>query len=152
MWPSNLFLSQEHWQRWMKTDGNNNDIFSGLIIQLAGWEWVFYLQGGLALLWCILWILFVSDTPSSHRWVDSSQVPQPTLCQSGNLNRWTLLFETLESAHPFVDPLRNKIALAQNYHSLTDVDISHWFLISSGAFFLLQICQLLAGILLIFHL
>ena len=53
------------------------------------------------------------------------QVPQPTLCQSGNLNRWTLLFETRESAHPFVDPLRNKLALAQNYHSLTDVDISH---------------------------
>jgi len=46
---------------------------SGLIIQLAGWEWVFYLQGGLALIWCLLWTIFVEDTPSSHRFISSAE-------------------------------------------------------------------------------
>ena len=47
---------------------NQHHHFSGLIIQLAGWEWVFYLQGGLALLWCLLWVLLVADSPDKHRW------------------------------------------------------------------------------------
>ena len=39
---------------------------SGLINKLCGWEWVFYIQGGLSLVWCVLWIILVFDTPSKH--------------------------------------------------------------------------------------
>jgi len=54
---------------------------SGLIIQLDGWEWVFYLQGGLALIWCLLWIIFVADTPSSHRFISRAEADYITTSQ-----------------------------------------------------------------------
>ena len=53
---------------WGNIEDNQHHHFSGLIIQLFGWEWVFYLQGGLALLWCLLWVLLVADSPDKHRW------------------------------------------------------------------------------------
>ena len=39
---------------------------SGVINKLCGWEWVFYIQGGLSLIWCVLWVILVFDTPSKH--------------------------------------------------------------------------------------
>ena len=42
---------------------------SGIINTLCGWEFVFYIQGGLSLIWCILWLLFVADSPSSHKYI-----------------------------------------------------------------------------------
>ena len=56
-----------NWNRGNIED-NQHHHSSGLIIQLFGWEWVFYLQGGLALLWCLLWVLLVADSPDKHRW------------------------------------------------------------------------------------
>lgn len=46
---------------------------SGIINTLCGWEYVFYIQGGLSLIWCILWLLFVSDSPSSHKLASSAE-------------------------------------------------------------------------------
>jgi ACS family sodium-dependent inorganic phosphate cotransporter len=40
---------------------------SGIINTLCGWEFVFYIQGGLSLIWCVLWVICVSDTPASHQ-------------------------------------------------------------------------------------
>ena len=40
--------------------------FSGILADSLGWEWVFYIQGGLSLIWCVLWLVFVYDTPQSH--------------------------------------------------------------------------------------
>ena len=40
---------------------------SGIINTLYGWEFIFYIHGGLSLFWCVLWIIFVSDSPASHR-------------------------------------------------------------------------------------
>ena len=31
-----------------------------------GWEGIFYLHGGLSLFWCVLWVVFVYDTPNEH--------------------------------------------------------------------------------------
>lgn len=40
--------------------------FSGILAAAAGWESVFYVQGGLALVWCFLWLIFVFDSPEDH--------------------------------------------------------------------------------------
>ena len=40
---------------------------SGIIDTLCGWEFVFYIQGGLSLIWCVIWIICVSDTPAKHQ-------------------------------------------------------------------------------------
>lgn len=40
--------------------------FSGILASVGGWESVFYVQGGLALIWCGLWLLFVYDSPEEH--------------------------------------------------------------------------------------
>jgi len=45
----------------------------GVIMKLCGWEWVFYIQGGLALIWCVLWAFLVFDTPDKHKFVSSAE-------------------------------------------------------------------------------
>jgi predicted MFS family arabinose efflux permease len=40
--------------------------FSGILAASWGWESVFYVQGGLAMIWCVLWIIFVFDSPEDH--------------------------------------------------------------------------------------
>lgn len=40
--------------------------FSGILAAAVGWESVFYVQGGLALIWCVLWLFFVYDSPEDH--------------------------------------------------------------------------------------
>ena len=40
--------------------------FSGILADLLGWESVFYVQGGLAMIWCVLWLIFVYDSPQDH--------------------------------------------------------------------------------------
>ena len=40
--------------------------FSGILADVAGWESVFYVQGGLALIWCGLWLVCVYDSPEEH--------------------------------------------------------------------------------------
>ena len=40
---------------------------AGLIASALGWPWVFYLHGGLASIWCVLWAIFVTDTPADHK-------------------------------------------------------------------------------------
>ena len=39
---------------------------SGIINTLCGWEFVFYIQGCLSLIWCVLLIICVTNIPSSH--------------------------------------------------------------------------------------
>ncbi|KAE9524969.1 hypothetical protein AGLY_015019 [Aphis glycines] len=41
-------------------------IMCGYLIASFGWESVFYVSGGLGLLWAICWILVVYDTPAKH--------------------------------------------------------------------------------------
>ncbi|XP_017779301.1 PREDICTED: sialin [Nicrophorus vespilloides] len=38
----------------------------GSIVESLGWTWAFYIPGGLALLWCLLWFFLVSDSPDLH--------------------------------------------------------------------------------------
>ena len=38
----------------------------GVILDSLGWEAVFYISGGLGLVWCLMWFSFVSDDPSKQ--------------------------------------------------------------------------------------
>lgn len=40
--------------------------FSGLLAATLGWESVFYVQGALSMIWYILWLFFVYDSPTQH--------------------------------------------------------------------------------------
>eukprot|EP00096_Caligus_rogercresseyi_P014051 TRINITY_DN6595_c0_g1_i1.p1 TRINITY_DN6595_c0_g1~~TRINITY_DN6595_c0_g1_i1.p1 ORF type:complete len:487 (+),score=84.91 TRINITY_DN6595_c0_g1_i1:152-1612(+) len=46
---------------------------SGLITGLLSWEWVFYIHGGLALFWCIAWVIFVTDTPEANQFISETE-------------------------------------------------------------------------------
>lgn len=38
-----------------------------------GWEAVFYLHGGLAIIWCVLWAIFVTDSPETHKFISKEE-------------------------------------------------------------------------------
>lgn len=38
----------------------------GYLITMFGWESIFYVSGGLGLIWIICWISFVYDSPAEH--------------------------------------------------------------------------------------
>ncbi|XP_065204361.1 sialin-like [Planococcus citri] len=46
---------------------------SGYIIDAYGWEYVFYMQGLLGILWSIAWMLLVYDSPSVHPWISTKE-------------------------------------------------------------------------------
>ncbi|XP_050301269.1 sialin-like isoform X2 [Anthonomus grandis grandis] len=45
----------------------------GSIIKQLGWTWAFYISGILVLLWTILWIVVVYDSPKEHPWIKSEE-------------------------------------------------------------------------------
>ncbi len=46
---------------------------AGLIAGSLGWEAVFYIHGGLAAIWLILWAILVSDNPESNRFMSDTE-------------------------------------------------------------------------------
>lgn len=40
--------------------------FSGILADQFGWQWIFYVQGLLAVAWCLAWALLVFDSPAQH--------------------------------------------------------------------------------------
>lgn len=48
--------------------------FSGVLAHYVGWEWIFYVQGILAVVWCLAWALLVFDSPAQH-----PRIPQKEL-------------------------------------------------------------------------
>lgn len=38
-------------------------LLAGVIAGSVGWEAVFYIMGGLSVMWMILWVIFVADSP-----------------------------------------------------------------------------------------
>ncbi|XP_076044239.1 sialin-like [Oratosquilla oratoria] len=43
--------------------------FSGFLAANWNWESIFYLQGGLSLVWYILWFFLAFDSPADHPWI-----------------------------------------------------------------------------------
>ena len=50
-------------------------VTSGLIADNPnlGWEWIFYIHGGLPLIWCILWVGLVNDSPEVHPFISETE-------------------------------------------------------------------------------
>ncbi|XP_040284583.1 sialin isoform X1 [Bufo bufo] len=46
---------------------------SGLICYYMNWIYVFYIFGALGVVWFIMWLFLVSDTPQSHRTISDSE-------------------------------------------------------------------------------
>ncbi|KAF0296506.1 putative inorganic phosphate cotransporter [Amphibalanus amphitrite] len=47
--------------------------FTGLLAAVLGWEEVFYVQGGLSLIFVVLWFVFVYDSPEKHPWISDTE-------------------------------------------------------------------------------
>lgn len=42
---------------------------SGILAQSWGWEWVFYVFGIVGCVWTVLWLMFVSKSPGTDRYI-----------------------------------------------------------------------------------
>ena len=62
---------------------------AGLIADNLGWEAVFYVTGGLSLLWVVAWFLLVADTPAQHPRISPEERSyiEASLGQSASLDR-----------------------------------------------------------------
>lgn len=48
-------------------------LFSGIIASSISWEAVFYIEGGVSVLWMILWSLLIADTPQEQRFITEAE-------------------------------------------------------------------------------
>jgi predicted MFS family arabinose efflux permease len=46
---------------------------SGIIAGSLGWQAVFYIHGGLAIIWCFLWAFFVVDETKNHPFMSEEE-------------------------------------------------------------------------------
>ncbi len=46
----------------------------GFIISALGWRAVFYIMGGLPLIWGLCWLYFAYDTPEVHPRIDAEEL------------------------------------------------------------------------------
>ncbi|XP_043276500.1 putative inorganic phosphate cotransporter [Venturia canescens] len=42
-------------------------LLSGLLAAKLGWVWIFYIEGGLCLIWCTAWWLMIEDSPKQQQ-------------------------------------------------------------------------------------
>nr|CAD7426774.1 unnamed protein product [Timema monikensis] len=74
-------------------------ICGALAQSAAGWPSVFYLFGGVGLLWCVLWFFLGADSPASHKWISQEEklYIEASLAKitssDKNWGFWTLLTE-----------------------------------------------------------
>ncbi|XP_067658488.1 uncharacterized transporter slc-17.2-like [Haliotis asinina] len=53
-----------------------SSLISGFLCTIPidnGWPFVFYVFGGISLVWCLVWWLVVYDTPDEHKWISDSE-------------------------------------------------------------------------------
>ena len=46
---------------------------SGFLATTVGWESVFYVHGGLAAIWLLLWAIFITDNPEGNRFISADE-------------------------------------------------------------------------------
>ena len=49
-----------------------SNALTAIICQYIGWPWVFYIYGGVGMVFGILWIAFVRNTPAEMSWTSDS--------------------------------------------------------------------------------
>lgn len=47
--------------------------FSGLLAATLGWQMVFYVQGGMSLVFVVMWFALVYDSPAQHPWISAEE-------------------------------------------------------------------------------
>lgn len=45
----------------------------GVIIESIGWIWAFVVPGAVGVVWAIIWICTVADSPSEHKWISEEE-------------------------------------------------------------------------------
>ena len=45
----------------------------GFICKTVGWPALFYIPGGISLVWLLLFLVLAADTPEKHRWISASE-------------------------------------------------------------------------------
>ncbi|KAI8439222.1 hypothetical protein MSG28_013063 [Choristoneura fumiferana] len=48
-------------------------LMAGVLTSNLGWESVFYVMGGLAAIWCLLWVVLVQDSPQQQRLISAEE-------------------------------------------------------------------------------
>lgn len=48
-------------------------LMAGVLTANAGWESVFYVMGGLSIIWCILWVVLIQDTPQQQPFISINE-------------------------------------------------------------------------------
>jgi len=58
----------------------------GIIGRAINWEAIFYIFGAFGIVWCLLWFLFVYETPSEHATIlaDEKNYLETSVCQPGS--------------------------------------------------------------------
>ena len=49
-------------------------VTAGILAKYLGWEAIFYVHGGLACIWLILWAIFISNIPSDNHFISESEM------------------------------------------------------------------------------
>lgn len=49
------------------------NLMSGWLADSFGWEWIFYIFGSAAIIWNIIWFLFVRSSPTVDSWITQSE-------------------------------------------------------------------------------
>lgn len=49
-------------------------MFYAYLADASGWRSVFYFSGGLALVWYILWVLLIQESPETDKWISNSEL------------------------------------------------------------------------------
>ena len=48
-------------------------LITGLISSRYGWEAIFYIEGGCACIWLIVWTILASDSPTQHKFISTAE-------------------------------------------------------------------------------
>jgi MFS family permease len=49
------------------------NLASGTLATSYGWSSIFYVFGGIGIIWCVVWILIVRRTPELDRWITKKE-------------------------------------------------------------------------------
>lgn len=54
------------------------------------WKWAFYISGIVVLLWTVLWVVLVYDSPEQHPWIDDKERDYIVTSLSGTVSTKTV--------------------------------------------------------------
>lgn len=63
----------------------------GTMIDSIGWIWAFFIPGGVALIWCLMWWYVVTDTPEENRWISEEEKMYIVKSIGGTVNKTKVL-------------------------------------------------------------